>query len=178
MSTPCRLSATAYSVDSQLLSIRKLRLQSDLFPSGFQPKIHLVLLSPFRTTCPTHLIPLFTIVVIFIVNRYDVPNNRSKFQTQRRCQHLAPNIQAGGPPSVSCPPLIFKYARSYVTYVEATTSFRHLRMRQAVVTAWGSQPHRRVQYYRYRFTNRCFSQYLIQVGICCGKSVATATCWV
>lgn len=153
MTTPCRLSATAYSVYSQLLSI-----SGDLFlhPKTTSSKrsfffrlsaqnTHIILLSPFRATCPAHLIPLFTIEVIFIVNRYDIPKNGSKFQTQKRCQPLKPNIQVGGPPSVSCPPLIFKHPRSYVTYVEATTSFRQLRMRPAVVAACGSQPHRRVQ---------------------------------
>jgi hypothetical protein len=130
-------------------SVPKLRLQSYLFPSGYQPKLHNLLLSSFRATCPTHLIPLFTIVVIFTATRYDIPNNVSKFHTMRRCQPLAPSIQIGGPPPVGCSPLIFKYTRSQVTYVEATTSIRHLRMRPAAVTGthltWGSQPHIRVK---------------------------------
>jgi len=114
MTTLCRLSATAYSVYSQLLSISGDRFLHPKTTSSNQSlpfrlsaqNIYIILLSHFRATCPAHLIPLFTLVVIFIVNPYDVPNNRSKFQTQTRCKLLAPNIQLGGPASVSCPPQI------------------------------------------------------------------------
>jgi len=124
MPTLCRLSATAYSVYPRLLSTSANLFpypkttsskQSLSFRLSAQNK-SMILLPLLRATCPAHLITLFTIVVIFIVNRYDVPNNRSKFQTQRRCQPLAPNIQVGGPASVSCPPQFF-WVYSQLCYI-------------------------------------------------------------
>jgi hypothetical protein len=45
-----------------------------------------------------------------------------------------PNPQAGGSPLVGCPLLLIHYIRSCPPYLEATTSFRNLRPRHAVVT--------------------------------------------
>jgi hypothetical protein len=45
-----------------------------------------------------------------------------------------PHPQAGGPPPVGCPRLLFQYIRSYPPYLEAVSSIRNLRTRHAVVT--------------------------------------------
>jgi hypothetical protein len=45
-----------------------------------------------------------------------------------------PNPQAGGPPLIGCPRLLFQYIRSYPPYLEAVSSIHNLRMRHAMVT--------------------------------------------
>jgi hypothetical protein len=44
------------------------------------------------------------------------------------------NPQAGEPSPVGCPRLLIQFIRSYPPYLEAVSSVRHLRTRQAVVT--------------------------------------------
>jgi hypothetical protein len=44
-----------------------------------------------------------------------------------------PNPQAGRLPPVGCPRLLIQYIRSYPPYLEAVSSIRNLRTRQAVV---------------------------------------------
>jgi hypothetical protein len=44
------------------------------------------------------------------------------------------NPQAEGPPSVSCPPLLIQYIRSYPPYLEAVSSIHNLRTCHVVVT--------------------------------------------
>jgi hypothetical protein len=44
-----------------------------------------------------------------------------------------PNNPNGGPPLVFCPRLLIQYIRSYLPYLEAVSSIRNLKTRQAMI---------------------------------------------